>query len=210
MLLFINACVRPASRTKRLADRLLSRLEGPIRETRLHELALPRADAAFLEERDALLRRGNFGHPLFALARDFAADEIVLAVPYWDLSFPSSVKAYLEQITVTGLTFSYGEDGLPRGHCRARRLWYVMTAGGPILPPNHGYRSCLDVAAENGCDSIAFCCISTGVFGFPKREAAEIAVQTVKDWKTGKNSAVKVIFNVFGDEDLAIYRRILQ
>ena len=148
MLLFINACVRPASRTKRLADRLLSRLEGPIRETRLHELALPRADAAFLEERDALLRRGDFGHPLFALARDFAAaDEIVLAAPYWDLSFPSSVKAYLEQITVTGLTFSYGEDGLPRGHCRARRLWYVMTAGGPILPPNHGYAYVRDLAA---------------------------------------------------------------
>ena len=148
MLLFINACVRPASRTKRLADRLLSRLEGPVRETRLHELALPRADAAFLEERDALLRRGDFGHPLFALARDFAAaDEIVLAAPYWDLSFPSSVKAYLEQITVTGLTFSYGEDGLPRGHCRARRLWYVMTAGGPILPPNHGYAYVRDLAA---------------------------------------------------------------
>ena len=68
----------------------------------------------------------------------------------------------------------------------------------------------LDVAAENGCESIAFCCISTGVFGFPKQEAAEIAVQTVKDWKSGKNSALKVIFNVFGDEDLAIYRRILK
>ena len=160
MLLFINACVRPASRTKRLADRLLSRLEGPIRETRLHELALPRADAAFLEERDALLRRGDFGHPLFALARDFAAaDEIVLAAPYWDLSFPSSVKAYLEQITVTGLTFSYGEDGLPRGHCRARRLWYVMTAGGPILPPNHGYAYVRDLAA--------------GFFGIPEGTDAE-------------------------------------
>ncbi len=97
---------------------------------------------------------------------------------------------------------------------------YVIHTVGPIvdgaLTQAHrdllasSYRACLDIAAENGCESIAFCCISTGVFGFPKRAAAEIAVQTVKDWKTGKHSAVKVIFNVFGDEDLAIYRHILQ
>ena len=97
---------------------------------------------------------------------------------------------------------------------------YVIHTVGPIvqgrLTGRHReqlascYRSCLALAAENGCESIAFCCISTGVFGFPKQEAAEIAVQTVEDWKTEKNSAVKVIFNVFGDEDLAIYRRILK
>ena len=97
---------------------------------------------------------------------------------------------------------------------------YVIHTVGPIvngaLTQAHrellasSYRACLDIAAENGCGSIAFCCISTGVFGFPKREAAEIAVQTVKDWKNGKNSAVKVVFNVFGDEDLAVYRRILK
>ena len=71
------------------------------------------------------------------------------------------------------------------------------------------YRSCLDLAAENGCESVAFCCISTGVFGFPKREAAQIAVKTVRDWKAERRSPVKVVFNVFGDEDLAIYREIL-
>ena len=97
---------------------------------------------------------------------------------------------------------------------------YVIHTVGPIvdgaLTQAHrelltsSYRACLDIAAENGCESIAFCCISTGVFGFPKRAAAEIAVQTVKDWKSEKSSAIRVIFNVFGDEDLAIYRRILQ
>ena len=71
------------------------------------------------------------------------------------------------------------------------------------------YRACLDIAAENGCGSIAFCCISTGVFGFPKRDAAEIAVQTVRDWKAENQSAIRVIFNVFGEADLAIYREIL-
>ena len=71
------------------------------------------------------------------------------------------------------------------------------------------YRSCLAVADENGVGSIAFCCISTGVFGFPQREAAEIAVRTVKDYKEKTGSRIEVIFNVFKDEDYRIYREYL-
>lgn len=69
------------------------------------------------------------------------------------------------------------------------------------------YDSCLALAAENGVDSIAFCCISTGVFGFPKLPAAEIAVGAVRDFL--KTHDMKVIFNVFGDDDLEIYRKLL-
>ena len=69
------------------------------------------------------------------------------------------------------------------------------------------YRSCLDIAVENHIGSIAFCCISTGVFGFPKQEAAEIAVKTVRDFL--KNNSIEVIFNVFGDDDHEIYKRLL-
>ncbi len=69
------------------------------------------------------------------------------------------------------------------------------------------YLSCLKLAQENGCKSIAFCCISTGVFGFPQKEAAEIAVNTVREFRS---SDIDVIFNVFKDEDLLIYREILQ
>lgn len=69
------------------------------------------------------------------------------------------------------------------------------------------YQSCLELAVQNGIDSIAFCCISTGVFGFPKKEAAEIAVRTVRDFL--KSHSIKVIFNVFGSEDYDIYRKIL-
>lgn len=71
------------------------------------------------------------------------------------------------------------------------------------------YLSCLKLAEENGVDSIAFCCISTGVFGFPQREAAKIAVDTVKEYKEENHSDIKVIFNVFKDSDLAIYREVL-
>lgn len=72
------------------------------------------------------------------------------------------------------------------------------------------YRSCLDTAAGNRCGSIAFCCISTGVFGFPKGEAANIAVGTVREWKAEHKSGIKVIFNVFGDEDRALYAQLLR
>ena len=94
---------------------------------------------------------------------------------------------------------------------------YVIHTVGPIvagkLTPEHCrllkscYQSCLEIAVQNGIDSIAFCCISTGVFGFPKQEAAEIAVSTVRDFL--KSHRMKVIFNVFGNEDYGIYRKIL-
>lgn len=97
---------------------------------------------------------------------------------------------------------------------------YVLHTVGPIvsgrLTEEHCellkscYLSCLKLAEENGVDSIAFCCISTGVFGFPKREAAKIAVDTVKEYKEEKRSDIKVIFNVFKDDDYAIYNEILR
>ena len=71
------------------------------------------------------------------------------------------------------------------------------------------YRSCLALAEENGVDSIAFCCISTGVFHFPNQRAAEIAVETVRRYKKETNSRMKVIFNVFKDTDRKIYERLL-
>ena len=71
------------------------------------------------------------------------------------------------------------------------------------------YRSCLDLAEQNVVESIAFCCISTGVFHFPNQRAAEIAVETVRKFKAETGSEMKVIFNVFKDLDLEIYRRLL-
>ena len=72
------------------------------------------------------------------------------------------------------------------------------------------YRACLDLAAENGCGSVAFCCISTGVFMFPNQRAAEIAVETVLDELRQSAAVRRVIFNVFKDSDLKIYQSLLQ
>ena len=71
------------------------------------------------------------------------------------------------------------------------------------------YRSCLELASENDLESIAFCCISTGVFHFPNEQAAQIAVETVKQFMNRKTSVKKVIFNVFKDLDKDIYARLL-
>ena len=96
---------------------------------------------------------------------------------------------------------------------------YVLHTVGPIvqgkLTELHEqqlascYRSCLRLADEYSLTSIAFCCISTGVFMFPNRRAAEIAVQTVRDYKNSENSRIKVIFNVWKDIDYEIYRQLL-
>ena len=72
------------------------------------------------------------------------------------------------------------------------------------------YTACLEAAADAGCNSIAFCCISAGVFGFPQREAAKIAVSTVADWRTRTDSPMAVVFNVFHETDEALYRELLR
>lgn len=73
------------------------------------------------------------------------------------------------------------------------------------------YRNCLAVAAGKGLNSIAFCCISTGEFHFPQAKAAEIAVATVRDYLSGHESSSisTVVFNVFKDEDLDLYKKLL-
>ncbi len=71
------------------------------------------------------------------------------------------------------------------------------------------YRSCLACAEENHLTSIAFCCISTGVFRFPHEEAAKIAVEETKRWLEETGSQIKVTFDVFSNEDYEIYQKLL-
>ena len=140
MILFINACVRKQSRTLRLAKQLLNSFREEIKEVRLEDLEFPLTDEAFIVRREELKNSGYYNDPMFDLGRDFAkADRIVIAAPYWDLSFPAMLKQYFEQINVLGLTFTYSESGTPRGLCRAKQLYYVTTAGGRILSDDYGF-----------------------------------------------------------------------
>lgn len=96
---------------------------------------------------------------------------------------------------------------------------HILHTVGPIIPNGaptkeqeaqlaNCYRNCLGLAEANGCRSIAFCCISTGEFRFPNRRAAEIAIQTVRNYKF-KDQSFTVVFNVFKDIDYDIYRQLL-
>ncbi len=99
---------------------------------------------------------------------------------------------------------------------------YVIHTVGPAIPQGSlpskidcekladCYRSCLEIASYNELESLAFCCISTGVFNFPQKQAAEIAVKTVEDYLNSNETTLNhVVFNVFTDVDYLIYKRIL-
>lgn len=140
-ILFINACVRTESRTRSLADYVLSLLHGQVTTVDLNSEHIPLLDAVQLEARNTYLAQGKSDAPMLRYARQFAqADTILIAAPYWDLMFPALLKVYLEAVTVSGITFRYNERGIPESLCRAKRLIYVTTAGGPIGDYDFGFQ----------------------------------------------------------------------
>ena len=137
-ILFVNACVRENSRTLDIAKIVLEKLNNAYTEVNLQKTDLKPLNRESLDIREKLILQDDFSDTMFSLAKDFAAaDEIVIAAPYWDLAFPALLKIYLEQITVSGITFRYAK-GVPQGLCRAKRLIYVTTAGG-IIYDNFGF-----------------------------------------------------------------------
>ena len=140
MLLFIDACVRKESRTRRLAEALIAQLGEEAATLRLADCKFPVIDEAFLTKRDEMKAEDHFEDPMFSLGRQFAeADTIVIAAPYWDLSFPTLLKQYFEMINVRGVTFRYTPEGALQGLCKAKKLYYVMTAGGTFAPMEYGF-----------------------------------------------------------------------
>ena len=92
---------RQNSRTKRLADYLLRQLPGTVRERNLATTSLLPLSEETIAQRENLVRQGDFSHPLLALAAEFASAEyIVIAAPFWDLSFPALLKLYIEHINI--------------------------------------------------------------------------------------------------------------
>lgn len=131
MTLFINCCPRDSSRTERLAKKLLEKL-GEYDEVNPEKEGLVPMSKERLNYRTELLQKGDLSDDIFKYAKQFAAaDTIVIAAPFWDLSFPSVLKIYIENIYVTGIVSKYDSDGTPKGLCKAKKLYYVTTAGGP-------------------------------------------------------------------------------
>ena len=164
-LLFVNSCIRGEdSRTLELCRDFLQKFaaktsglppaaapggaEGKavadggwtVEEVDLGAMDIRPLDAATLAQRDEYMKAGRTDAPMLALARQFIeADLVLVGAPYWDLSFPARLKAYIEQCSVTGLTFVYSPQGTPQGQCRARALVYITTSGSAIGSFNFGY-----------------------------------------------------------------------
>ena len=132
-ILFVNSCVREESRTYRLAGAVLECLDGDITQLDISEADIKPLDRQSLMNRVELSDKGDFSNEMFKYAHQFAeSDTVVIAAPYWDLSFPAVLKAYLEAVSVCGITFKYDEQGVPAGLCSVRKLIYVTTSGGSI------------------------------------------------------------------------------
>lgn len=131
--LFVDCCIRgEQSRTKQLADAFFSALDDDYALThlKLEAQSLRYFTHDDLQARQALLDAGELSHPRFRYAHQFAAaDLIVIAAPFWDLSFPALLKVYIEQISVDGITFRSTADGL-KGLCKARDMVFLTTRGG--------------------------------------------------------------------------------
>lgn len=135
MILYVNCCARENSRTDILAREVIRRIgDGEVEEINLYEKNLKPMDRQSVAKRDMLSLKGDFSDPMFDYARQFmSADTIVIAAPFWDYSFPSVLKTYIENVFCVGLISVYDETGVPHGKCKARKLYYVSTAGGPFI-----------------------------------------------------------------------------
>ncbi len=133
-LLYVDCCIRgEASRTRRIADAFLAALDpDAYRVTTLHlpQECLRPLTGDFFEARQRLLEQGALNHPRFAYAHQFAnADAVVIAAPFWDLSFPALLKIYIENVSVDGITFGCNADGC-YGICRGEHLVFLTSRGG--------------------------------------------------------------------------------
>ncbi|MBQ6479182.1 MAG: NAD(P)H-dependent oxidoreductase [Erysipelotrichaceae bacterium] len=138
--LFVNACIRKESRTRRLAEYLLKRLDPDYVEVKLQKEAIHPLNEETLNRRNELCAEERFDDPFFTYARQFKeAKTVVIAAPYYDLSFSALLKDYLETINVVGLTFHYLDDDLPASLSNIKRLIYITTAGGTIVSHEYGY-----------------------------------------------------------------------
>ena len=134
-VLYIDCCIRrEQSRTRILAEAFLSALqaEGAYQVERLCLMDEPlmALSEGFFAQREFLLAQSNRLHPRFRYAHQFSqADRVIVAAPFWDLSFPALLKLYIENITVEGITFGVDEHGT-HGLCKAERLLFLTTRGG--------------------------------------------------------------------------------
>ena len=142
-VLFVNSCARSNSRTLFIAKYLLNRFKKcdfEIETLNLESEGLLPLGKRTLQMREKFVQERDFSNLMFEYAKQWAdADYIVIAAPYWDLSFPASLKNYIEHITIPHLTFKYIDEGKIQGLCKCKKLFYVTASSGPIVDFTYGY-----------------------------------------------------------------------
>jgi FMN-dependent NADH-azoreductase len=162
-VLYVDCCIRgEQSRTRKLADAFLGALSQRAdiavdRLTLMDEPLVPFQNG-FFWQRERLLETGELDHPRFRYAHQFQrADRIVIAAPFWDLSFPALLKVYIEHLCVQGITFDCGETGT-HGVCCAEQMLLLTTRGGALegSPLDNGTKYLGDMAKFFGIPSFAY------------------------------------------------------
>lgn len=142
--LYINACTRKDSRTSKIANNVLEKL-GNFETINLYDLDIKPIDEDFINRRSNLISLGNYNDRMFDLAKKVAsADNIVIAAPFWDLSFPSILKVFIENIYCIGIVTEYDSNGNIVKLCKGNCLYYVSTSGAN-MKEDYGYKYISDI-----------------------------------------------------------------
>ncbi|MBR2718017.1 MAG: NAD(P)H-dependent oxidoreductase [Clostridia bacterium] len=183
-ILFVNACVRgESSRTLRLAKVFLNELADALPECEILEqdltwMGLRSVDMQALVRKEALCDQHAWDDPLFAPTLQFQqADLVIIAAPYWDMSFPSILKVWVENMYVRNLTFKYFNDQSV-GLCKGREAVYITTAGSPIGEYDWGTGYIRDVMKVLGIPG--FTAIKAEALDLAGRDVNEIMAEAEK------------------------------
>lgn len=181
-LLLVNACVnRDSSRTMRLLGALMKKLQAKenyhVTELILENENIQPMNQAMLTKRDQALRDGDTQSPCLRYANSLlGADCVVVAAPYWDLSFPAMLKCFFEQACANGLLFRYNESGQSVGLCHAERVYYVSTSGGYVDGLDLGYEYVKKLCAVFGIhQSMLVCARGLDIWGNDAQEILQKA-----------------------------------
>lgn len=184
-LLLIDATNRKNSRTIQLALTYISLYKDYIVEhLKINNLNIKPLTGHNIEERSNYNEQHDFNHSIYDLAKQFKeADLIVIAAPYYDLSFPSILKIYIEHIICNNLTFKY-VNGNYIGLCKANSLVYITTAGGYIGNENYGYDYIKAISKMLGIKETEF--ISAEGLDIKNNNPKEIIEEKIKEMRIRK------------------------
>ena len=155
MVLVVDCCIREEeSRTRKLYLDYLKENNLEYEVVYLTKLNIKPLDKEMIKKRDMLVANKEYDNPMFDLAWQFnKADKIIVAAPYYDLSFPSLLKVYFENISVLNINFTYSNKGELIGLAHAKELLYFSTIGGYLNGPHLGYEYVKALAEMFGINS---------------------------------------------------------